>query len=100
MRVWSLQERKKDAKKESEAPKAAGGGGDLLGDLATRLKMRRKGISGDKGEKEREKEANAQTGGGGMFDQIAAMMPAGRDRSASVVSAADWTDNDDDDDSD
>lgn len=71
-----------------------------MGDLASRLKMRRKGISGDKGEKEREKEANAKTGGGGMFDQIASMMPEGRPRSTSVASAADWTDNDDDDDSD
>lgn len=91
-----------DAKQEAEAPKPAssGGGGDLMGDLASRLKMRRKGISGDKGEKEREKEAKATTGGGGMFDQIAAMMPEGRPRSDTAASADHWTDGGDDSDSD
>lgn len=50
-RKLSASKRKVEAKKDSETPTEVGGG--LMGALNARLKMRRAGISGDKGEKER-----------------------------------------------
>lgn len=50
----SVREQKADEKKSKEAAskakagKAEGGGGDLMSDLANKLAMRRKGISGTK----------------------------------------------------
>jgi WAS family protein 1 len=50
----SVREQKADEKKSKEAAskakagKAGGGGGDLMSDLANKLAMRRKGISGTK----------------------------------------------------
>eukprot|EP00039_Didymoeca_costata_P018699 m.334591 g.334591 ORF g.334591 m.334591 type:complete len:505 (-) comp17392_c0_seq1:151-1665(-) len=103
-KLKTVQERKLEKKKEAEtvAPPSSGGGMDLMGALANKLKLRRKGIAGDKGEKEREREKKENTGGGGMFDQMANMIPdIGRDRSdtqASGKDSEDWNDDDDDDD--
>jgi hypothetical protein len=64
--------------------------------LANRLNLRRKGISGDKGDSERKKEAEAKkTGGGGLFDNMASMIAQtqeGRPRSGTDASSKseDW----------
>ena len=55
-KLKSAKDRKQNAKKDSSAAPAAAGG-DMMSALANRLKMRRKGISGDKGEKEAANEA-------------------------------------------
>lgn len=64
---------KKKAEKEQSAV-SGGGGGDLMGDLFAKLSMRRKGISGSKGESGGSSEAS--TGGGSAMDRISAMIPA------------------------
>ena len=82
---------KKKAEKEQSAV-SAGGGGDLMGDLFAKLSMRRKGISGSKGDSGGSSEVS--TGGGSAMDKISAMIPAppkGK-RSESVHSggSGDW----------
>ena len=82
---------KKKAEKEQSAV-SAGGGGDLMGDLFAKLSMRRKGISGSKGDSGGSSEAAA--GGGSAMDKISAMIPAPPrgDRTDSMHSGAgdDW----------
>ena len=91
-KLRSVKERKlkKKAEKEQSAV-SAGGGGDLMGDLFAKLSMRRKGISGSKGESGGSSEA---AGGGSAMDKISAMIPAPprADRRDSVHSGAsdDW----------
>lgn len=91
-KLRSVKERKlkKKAEKEQSAV-SAGGGGDLMGDLFAKLSMRRKGISGTKGESGGSSEA---TGGGSAMDKISAMIPAPprADRTDSLHSGAsdDW----------
>lgn len=91
-KLRSVKERKlkKKAEKEQSAV-SAGGGGDLMGDLFAKLSMRRKGISGSKGESGGSSEA---AGGGSAMDKISAMIPAPprADHTDSVHSGAsdDW----------
>lgn len=82
---------KKKKQKEEEQASAAGGGssgggggggggGDLMSDLFSRLAMRRKGISGDKGagggEKKTESAPSEGVGGSGSaMDKISSMIP-------------------------
>lgn len=92
-KLRSVKERKlkKKAEKEKSAV-SAGGGGDLMGDLFAKLSMRRKGISGSKGESGGSSEAAAS--GGSAMDKISAMIPAPpkTDRSESTLSGGsdDW----------
>ena len=60
-------ERKQKKRAEKEAPS---GGGDLMGDLFAKLQMRRKGISGSRGDK-----SSNDTGGGSAMDKISSMIP-------------------------
>jgi WAS family protein 1 len=62
-------ERKQKKRAEKEAP-SGGGGGDLMGDLFAKLQMRRKGISGSRGDK-----SSDDTGGGSAMDKISSMIP-------------------------
>lgn len=73
-KLRSVKERKlkKKAEKEQSAV-SGGGGGDLMGDLFAKLSMRRKGISGSKGEAG---SSSASAGGGSAMDKISAMIPA------------------------
>lgn len=73
-KLRSVKERKlkKKAEKEQSAV-SGGGGGDLMGDLFAKLSMRRKGISGSKGEAS---SSSASAGGGSAMDTISAMIPA------------------------
>ena len=52
---------------------SGGGGGDLMGDLFAKLSMRRKGISGSKGDSGGSLEA--PSGGGSAMDKVSAMIP-------------------------
>ena len=98
-KLKSAHERKAEKKAAEEggggSSKPAAGGGNLMDSLANRLTLRRKGISGDKGEAERKKEAEKKTGGGGMFDSMASMIAQtseGRPRAGTDASAKseDW----------
>ena len=73
VKLKSVKERKlaKKAKKEKES--VASGGGDLMSDLAAQLSMRRKGISGAKGEASASSDHPST---GSAMDRIAAMIPA------------------------
>ena len=73
-KLRSVKERKlkKKAEKEQSAV-SGGGGGDLMGDLFAKLSMRRKGISGSKGEAG---SSSASAGSGSAMDKISAMIPA------------------------
>jgi len=92
-RLRSVKERKlkKKAEKEQSAV-SGGGGGDLMGDLFAKLSMRRKGISGSKGDSGGSSEA--ASGGGSAMDKVSAMIPAPpkTDRSATMHSGEsdDW----------
>lgn len=61
-------ERKQKKRAEKEAPSS--GGGDLMSDLFAKLSMRRKGISGSRGDKSAE-----DAGGGSAMDKISSMIP-------------------------
>ena len=92
-KLRSVKERKLKKKAQKEQPAVgAGGGGDLMGDLFAKLSMRRKGISGSKGESGGSSEASV--GGGSAMDKISAMIPAPpkTERSESTLSGAsdDW----------
>lgn len=92
-KLRNVKERKLKKKAEKEQPAVgAGGGGDLMGDLFAKLSMRRKGISGSKGESGGSSEASV--GGGSAMDKISAMIPAPpkTERSESTLSVAsdDW----------
>ena len=64
--------RSKERKQQKKAAKEqTSSGGDLMGDLFAKLQMRRKGISGSRGEKS----ANNETGGGSAMDKISSMIP-------------------------
>ena len=93
-KLRNVKERKLKKKAEKEKSAASGeGGGDLMGDLFAKLSMRRKGISGSKGESSKGS-SEASGGGGSAMDKISAMIPAPPrgDRTDSVHSAAsdDW----------
>lgn len=76
----SAKERKMKKKAEKEqAAVSSEGGGDLMGDLFAKLSMRRKGISGSKGESSGSGAAGSlsgSTGGGSAMDKISAMIPS------------------------
>ena len=89
-KLRNVKERKLKKKAEKEQP--TGGGGDLMGDLFAKLSMRRKGISGSKGDSGGSSEV--PSGGGSAMDRISAMIPAPpkAERSESVHSGGsdDW----------
>jgi WAS family protein 1 len=86
---------KKKAEKE-QAAVASSGGGDLMGDLFAKLSMRRKGISGSKGDSSSGPSSSlgADTGGGSAMDKISAMIPpppkASRGESMRSHESDDW----------
>ena len=97
VKLKSAKERKLKKKAEKEAAAVpSSGGGDLMGDLFSKLQMRRKGISGSKGDSGGHSGGDASTGGGSAMDRIANMIPAPpkADHSDSVVSNEndDWAD--------
>ena len=67
-KLKNAKERKQKKRAEKEAPSS--GGGDLMGDLYAKLQMRRKGISGSRGDK-----GGEDTGGGSAMDKISSMIP-------------------------
>ncbi len=79
MKLRSVKDRKIASKKKKQEEKSSGGegggggggGGDLMSDLAHKLQMRRKGISGTG------KQAEESKGGGrgNAMDRISAMIP-------------------------
>ena len=72
---------------------AAGGGDDIMGQLARRLSLRRKGISGDKGEEERKKASLSKrksSTGNSMMDVIADMIPEARSENKDIGEEDDW----------
>ena len=74
-KLRSVKERKLKKKAEREqSAVSGGGGGDLMGDLFAKLSMRRKGISGSKGDSGGSSEA--ASGGGSAMDKVSAMIPA------------------------
>ena len=79
-KLKNAKERKQRKKEEKEKTSGGGGGGDLMGDLFAKLQMRRKGISGSRGNKSEE------TGGGSAMDKISAMIPPPTDLSSSLPS--------------
>lgn len=92
-KLRNVKERKRKKKAEKEqSVVSSGGGGDFMGDLFAKLSMRRKGISGSKGDSGGSSEAAA--GRGSAMDRISAMIPAPPrdDRTSSLHSEAsdDW----------
>ena len=76
---------RKQRKKAEKEQSSGGGGGDLMSDLFAKLQMRRKGISGTRGDKSEE------TGGGSAMDKISAMIPPPSNLSSSLQSdGGDW----------
>jgi len=73
----SAKERKLQKKAEKEqAAISTSSGGDFMGDLFAKISMRRKGISGSKGESSSGGGgSDAATGGGSAMDKISAMIP-------------------------
>ncbi|ELT98604.1 hypothetical protein CAPTEDRAFT_174078 [Capitella teleta] len=69
-------------KKEEESIAASSGGGDLMSDLAAKLSMRRKGISGTKGE--------SDAAPSNPMDRISAMIPPPPSRETSEAPDEDW----------
>ena len=67
-KLKNAKERKQKKRAEKEAPSS--GGGDLMSDLFAKLSMRRKGISGSRGDK-----TGDDTGGGSAMDKISSMIP-------------------------
>ncbi|XP_035677447.1 LOW QUALITY PROTEIN: WASH complex subunit 1-like [Branchiostoma floridae] len=82
VKLKSAKEQKTMRKKQKDESKAApvSSGGDLMSDLASKLSMRRKGISGTKqaggDEDKRGGAAAPPSGGGSAMDRISAMIPA------------------------
>ena len=77
VKLKSAKERKLKKKAEKEAAAApSSGGGDLMSDLFSKLQMRRKGISGTKGDSGGQSGGDTSTGGGSAMDRIASMIPA------------------------
>ena len=68
----SAKDRKQQTKKKKEAQMSTGGG-DLISDLASKLSLRRKGISGSA--KPGEGGSTAGSGGGSAMEKISAMIP-------------------------
>ncbi|XP_078678169.1 WASH complex subunit 1-like [Branchiostoma floridae x Branchiostoma belcheri] len=94
VKLKSAKEQKTMRKKQKGEAKAApvSSGGDLMSDLASKLSMRRKGISGSKtAGGDEEKRAAPPSGGGSAMDRISAMIPA------PPSGGNDAGDNDDDD---
>lgn len=87
MKLRSAKERKLETKKKLQEDKAKGGasgGGDLMSDLASRLMLRRKGISGSKA-------AGAQDGEPvSPMDRISAMIPPPPAKSDSESHEDNW----------
>lgn len=78
-KLRSAKERKLQKKAEKEqAAISTSSGGDFMGDLFAKISMRRKGISGSKGEKSSGGGGMSEgaTGGGSAMDKISAMIPA------------------------
>ena len=67
-KLKKAKERKQKKRAEKEQP--ASGGGDLMSDLFAKLQMRRKGISGSRGDR-----GGEETGGGSAMDKISSMIP-------------------------
>ena len=78
----SSKERKLERKKGKEVP-GASGGGDLMGDLFSKLTMRRKGISGTKQE-------SKQNDNMSPMDKISAMIPAPKPQRSESRESSDW----------
>ena len=92
IKLRSAKERKLKKKAKKESSVEASGGGDLMGDLFAKLSMRRKGISGSKGETSSSSADHSSSGS--AMDKISAMIPAPPkvDRADSMMSAEsdDW----------
>ena len=73
-KLRTVKERKLKKKAEKEQPAVSGGGGDLMSDLFAKLSMRRKGISGSKGESGGS--SDSPVSAGSAMDRISAMIPA------------------------
>lgn len=84
-KLKSAKERKQKKRAEKERPSS--GGGDLMGDLFAKLQMRRKGISGSRGDK-----SGDDSGGGSAMDKISAMIPPPSNPNASsmVEDSGEW----------
>ena len=83
-KLKSSKERKQKKRAEKERPSS--GGGDLMSDLFSKLQMRRKGISGSRGDKSSE-----DTDGGSAMDRISSMIPPPSNPSASVLAeSGEW----------
>ena len=77
VKLKSAKERKLKKKAEKEAVAApTSGGGDLMSDLFSKQQMRRKGISGTKGDSSGQSGGDTSTGGGSAMDRISSMIPA------------------------
>lgn len=95
VKLKSSKDRKLAKKKEKEqkAASSVSSGGDMMADLASRLAMRRKGISGAKGaNNDRQSNENNSnlTGGGSAMDKISAMIPPPAPASTSHDDDEDW----------
>ena len=71
-KLKSAKDRKIEKKKEQKEEKKVGGGGDLMGDLAAKLAMRRKGISGTKQQGGKPEES---AGNGNALGKMSDMIP-------------------------
>ena len=79
--------RSKERKLQKKAAKEqTSSGGDLMSDLFAKLQMRRKGISGSRGEKS----ANNETGGGSAMDKISSMIPPPNNVSSLANDSGEW----------
>ncbi|XP_028395991.1 WASH complex subunit 1-like [Dendronephthya gigantea] len=77
-KLKKAKERKQKKRAEKEQP--ASGGGDLMTDLFAKLQMRRKGISGSRGDR-----GGDETGGGSAMDKISSMIPPPSNMSGSSL---------------
>ena len=98
-KLKSAKERKMAKKKEKQEEKEVGApaasGGDLMSDLAAKLAMRRKGISGPNkpggASQSNQNDSEHSTGGGSALDKISAMIPPPpKARSGTVGTDEDW----------
>ena len=72
-KLRNSKERRIESKKKIQEEKPASGGGDLMSDLANKLTMRRKGISGTK--QAGGPSSDPSGGSGSAMDRISAMIP-------------------------